>query len=159
MVFVALPCYGEFKGMSGTSRLLMSRQSAPCCRLCAWQGADSSLSPFSSGRYSKRGRDVYDGQEAFFKGSITGCWMGGIRIETSVMWRDGQKHTSLMSRCQAEGVLAGRTVPSLSWVKEGFTGEQRSGGTVVQTRPCGLRFLSAGLLFRPQNFLCALVTF
>lgn len=51
---------------SGTLRLLMSRQSARCCWLCAWQGADSSLSPSSSGGESKRGRDVYDGWEAFF---------------------------------------------------------------------------------------------
>lgn len=118
LVIVALPCYGEFKGTSGTLRLLMSRQSGQRCRLCAWQGADSFLSPSSSGRETKRGRTVYDGREAFFfffkKGSITGCRMGGIWIETSVMWRDRQEHTSLMSRCQAEGVLAGRTVPSLS---------------------------------------------
>lgn len=141
LVIVALPCYGEFKGTSGTWRLLMSRQSTRRCRLCAWQRADSSLSPSSS--ESKRGRDVYDGQGAFFfffKGGITGCRMGGIRIETSVMWRGRQEHTSLMSRCQAEGVLAGRTVPSLSWVKEGFTGEQRSEGTGVQTRTSGLGF-------------------
>lgn len=136
---------------SGTLRLLMSRQSARCCWLCAWQGADSSLSPSSSGGESKRGRDVYDGWEAFFsfflKGSITGRRMERIRIETSVMWWDRQEHTSLMSRCQAEGVLVGRTVPSLSWVKEGFTGEQRSRGTVVQTRPSGLGFPVSWALF------------
>lgn len=125
--------------------LLMSRQSAWRCRLCAWQGSDSSHSPSSSGGVPKRGRDVDDGWEAFFsffflKGSITGCRMGGIRIETSVMWQDRQEHTSLVSRCQAEGALAGRTLPSLSWVREGSTGERRSGGTVVPSRPSGLRF-------------------
>lgn len=31
-----------------------------------------------------------------------------------------------VSRCQAEGVLVGQTVPSLSRVKEEFTGEERS---------------------------------
>lgn len=66
LVIVALPCYGEFKGTSGTLRLLMSRQSAWRCRLCAWQGADSFLSPSSSGGETKRGRNVYDGREAFF---------------------------------------------------------------------------------------------
>lgn len=76
----------------------------------------------------------------FFKGSITGCRMGGIQIETSGMWWDRQEHTSLMSRCQAEGVLTGQTVPSLSWGKEGATGDQRGAGTAVQTRSSGLGF-------------------
>lgn len=73
----------KFKGMSGTLRLLMSRQSARRC-----QRDDSSFSPSSSGREYKRagGMFVMDGQLFFFKkGSITGCRMGGIRIGTSVM--------------------------------------------------------------------------
>lgn len=141
LVIVALPCYGEFKGTSGTWRLFMSRQSARRCRLCAWQGADSSLSPSSS--ESKRGRDVYDGQGAFFfffKGKHHRVSDGRDpnRDVCDVTRQTGTYFSHV--EMSGKGSLRGRTVPSLSWAKEGFTGERRSGGTVVQTRPSALGF-------------------
>lgn len=157
LVIVALPCYGEFKGASGTLRLLMSRQSARRCRLCAWQGADSSLSPSSSGGESKTGSNVYDGREAFFfiifffKGKHHRALDGRDpnRDVCDVMRQTGTyfSHVEMSGR----RVLVGRTVPSLSWVKEGFTGEScRDRG--ADQAPWSRVLCS---LFRPQKFIYA----
>lgn len=107
------------------------------------------------GREYKRG-DVYDGRAAFFKKGKQHRVSDGRDPNRDVcdVTRQTGTYFPLVSRCQAEGVLVGQTVPSLSGVKEEFTGEERSWGTVVKTGRSGLDSPASRVHFYTTELWC-----
>lgn len=100
--------------MSGTSRFWCHVSLLSAVSLCLTEGWFLSYPFFLRRRTLKGGCLWWTG--SFLKRSITGCWMGGIGIRTSVMRWDRQEHPSPRVEMSSRGSLSRKdsviTLPS-----------------------------------------------